>query len=157
MNLVDLVGQLPIHPTKRYTRRLLSAIEQLVLHHAAGPERQTPEQIARFHVDVRGWPGVAYHYLIAVDGTAFKCWAATTVTYCVKGENTKSLCVCLIGNRSVVAPPAGQWGAAVELFRQLREAYGGLVLGHNEALPGHTECPGTLTDMARFRSEVMEG
>lgn len=133
-------------------------ITRLVLHHAAGPENQTPEQIARFHVEQRDWPGIAYHYLIAPDGTAYKCWPTTTVTWCVANGNSSSLCVCLIGNRSLLSCPPAQWEAAVELFRDLLVALPDrAVFGHREVPttpPQNTQCPGTLIDLMAFRRDV---
>lgn len=158
MNIVDLVGKLPVHKTLKYLDRPLSAIKFLVLHHAAGPEDQTPEQIARFHVDSRHWPGIAYSFCISTDGTVYKCWPQTTKTYCVANGNTNSLCVVLIGNRSVIPCPPAQWTAAVELFQTLREAYPGRqIFGHREVPTDpkqSTACPGSLTDMTAFRQAV---
>lgn len=173
MDVIDLIGQLPVHATLTYPVRPQTQMGQLVLHHTAGSmvdangntipdaEEQTPVSIARYHIKPRpqapqGWPGIAYHAVIDRFGTIFKCWPATTVTYCVKGENRLSYCVCLIGNRDEMPAPSTQWQAAVEFFTALREGYGAAlpILGHREALPGHTACPGRFVDMALFRAAV---
>lgn len=157
MTLVDLIGKLPVHPTLKYAERPLGSIRWLVLHHAAGPEDQTPEQIARFHVG-KGWPGIAYQYVIGPDGTAYKCWPTSIRTYCVENGNTASLCVCLIGNRQVMPVPTAQWLTVVELFRDLSEALPGrAVVGHREvptSPPQSTACPGRYIDLDAFRAAV---
>ena len=157
MAIIDLVRQLPTHPTKEYPRRPITAIQFLVLHHAAGPENQTPFEIARFHVETRKYPGIAYHYLISTAGQVYKVNYATTVSWCVAGQNAKSLCVCLIGNREVNAIPDAQYIAAVDLFRDLREAYGvpiERVKGHREMPNQSTACPGKFIGLNTFRGDV---
>ena len=158
ITVVDLVGKLPVHPTLRYKTRSLDLLDRVVIHHTAGPTSQTPDQIARFHVNSNGWPGIAYHYLIAADGTIYKCWPASTVSYCVEKGNTPSLCVCLIGNFTQAGPPAPQWAAAVSLSRMLLDAYDLTKLfGHKEtptSPPQSTACPGAKFDMNAFRFSV---
>jgi len=154
VTIVDLIGALPVHPTKTYDERALAQIRRLVLHHTAGPATQTPVQIAQFHVGGRDWPGIAYHYLVRDDGTVYKCWPARTVTYCVRGHNASSLCVALIGDFDLEPAPGPQWDAAVSLFRDLRAGYGPLPIeGHREIVA--TACPGRFVDMDRFRLEVL--
>lgn len=159
MTIVDLIGQLPVHPTKRYGTRGLAQIQYLVVHHAAGPETQTVEQIARFHVQTRDWPGIAYQALIDPAGIMYKTWPASTITYCVGGANTKSLCVCLIGNRETTPCPLPQWGALVELLRAWRDAYptARAIYGHREVPttpPQATVCPGKHINLDRLRAAV---
>lgn len=161
MNIVDLVRKLPVHPTKRYLSRPLSAIRRIVLHHTAAPASQTPEEIARYHVQNRGYPGIGYHYLVSRGGTIYKCWTATTITACVKQGNSSSLCVCLIGNFTFQPPPSVQWEAALNLVRKLMIAHLipiEQVYGHRETPtkpPQQTECPGAKFDMDQFRRELV--
>jgi len=157
MTIVDLIGKLPTHPLKTYPTRDPEKITRLVLHHAAGLETQTPRQIARFHVDEREWPGIAYHYLVGPAGEVFKCWPTSTVTWCVAGGNSPSLCVCLIGNRHILPPAASQWDAVVELFQVLLVALPDrAIYGHREIAdpPQSTVCPGQHISMSAFRAAV---
>ena len=156
--MIDLRGKLPVHPTMKYPPRPLEAIKWVVLHHTAGPSTETPEEIAAYHVNVRGWPGIAYHYLVGPDGQQYKCWDATTKTNCVAFGNTVSLCVCLVGNFDLGPVPDAQWNSAVELARLLMDAYEiTSVYGHHEAPtspPQNTNCPGLHFIIDRFRKEV---
>lgn len=158
MEIIDLTGKLATHPRKFYARRPLDLIRYIAIHHAASSEDATPEQIARFHVYARGWPGIAYHYLVAPDGRIYKCWPATMRTYCVRGHNTHCLCVCLLGNREAQPAPEVQMRAAVELVRQLADAYRvppERILGHREFPDAATACPGRHIDMSSFREHVI--
>lgn len=155
--IVNLIGRLPTHAVATYRRRSLDMIRYIALHHAASSERATPEEIARFHVETRRWPGVAYHWMIGRDGVCYKCWPADTITYCVQGHNTETLCVCLIGNRDEHPAPKEQRVAAVALIRILRLAYAvpiNHILGHHEFEGAATACPGQYINMAHIRAEV---
>ncbi len=98
LKIVNLIGKLPTHPSLRYPSRPTAGVYRLALHHTATPAWATPEQIARFHVEARGWPGIAYPFLVDQQATIFKCWPLSTLSYCVGHGNTPTLCVCMIGN-----------------------------------------------------------
>lgn len=152
----DLIGALPTHPTKTYRSRPVDIIRYLAVHHAASSETATPEQIARYHVS-RGWPGIGYHFLIDPAGTVYRCWPATTMTYCVAGSNMASLCICLLGDRDQRPIPEAQRAALVRLLRQCMSDYRvpvERVLGHREFPRAATVCPGRYVDMDAIRAEV---
>lgn len=154
--IVDLIGKLPVHPTRKYRTRELSMITRVVIHHSATPYYIKPEEIARFHVNGRGWPGIGYHYLVDHFGIIYKCWPASTVTYCVAQGNVPSLCVCLIGNFEEDKPTDKQLAAAAWLTREIVQAYGIKdVLGHREVPAQFTKCPGKFLDMDEFRRMVL--
>lgn len=160
--VADLIGQLPVHPTKKYPPRRLTDIRYLAIHHTAGPSTQTPEAIARYHVETDalyegGAPGIGYHYLVGAGGTIWKVNPASVVAACVRKGNTRSLCVCLIGNFTDAPPPEAQWQAAVGLVRWLKRIYPAEVFGHREVptVPAQkTACPGAKFSMAAFRAAV---
>ena len=56
--IIDLTLTLPRNPNSPYTPRNMASIHWIVVHHSAGPPDQTPETIARFHVETRGWSGM---------------------------------------------------------------------------------------------------
>ena len=67
--------------------------------------------ITRWHRQ-RGWKGIGYHYLIDRDGTVAEGRPIEKVGAHVKGHNTGSVGVCLIGGRW----PHGPWGLATDDF-----------------------------------------
>lgn len=157
--IIDLIDVLPNNPNAAaWKPRPLESITRLVLHHAASSEQATNDELNRIHHG-RGWWRLAYHYTISPTGQIFKVNKATHVTFTVKGGNTPTLSVCLIGNRELIAPPTAQWLAAVDLFRDLIAAYGEkLIYGHQEVPtdpPQATACPGRMIDMKVFREDVL--
>src|SRR2546425_338525 len=92
--IVDLTLTLPRNPDSPYTPRDVASIRWIVLHHSGGPADQTPESIARFHIETRGWSGIAYNYLIYEDGRIFAARPLDVVPACVKGHNEERLCIC---------------------------------------------------------------
>lgn len=78
--------------------RPLSQPQYLAIHHTAGPDTQTPDQIAAYHVNSRGWGGVGYHFLIAKNGTVYYVGDLTTARAHVYNYNHLAIGICLIGN-----------------------------------------------------------
>jgi len=68
--LGDVRETLKKHPTKTYPRRALAAIDTIVVHHTA-TTKNTPEEIADYHVDHLDWPGAAYHIYIRKSGAPY--------------------------------------------------------------------------------------
>ena len=159
MELTDIRPQLPIHSYKRYKHRKVDSITTVVIHHSGyrwRTDRDSVKQIigyANYHVGTRGWPGIAYHYVIDPHGECYKCNATSTITYHARGGNTKGLGVMLIGNFMEEAPTIPQWVALESLLAELRHWIPSItkVVGHREVRGSKTVCPGdNLTaDMLR--------
>ena len=66
--LRDLTDRLPRKPGYRSRPRL--AIRYIVVHHVGGGVNRdyTALEIARYHVDANGWPGIGYHFLVHPAG-----------------------------------------------------------------------------------------
>lgn len=161
MQIIDIVDQLPQHPSKRYKPRNSSDIRQIVVHHSATKPisvdgRADAEAFARYHVQTHGWPGIGYDYVIGANGTVYKTNRNNAVNYHAGNANKISLGICLAGNFDLGEPPAEQWRAAARLVRVLMAAYGvpaQRVIGHRE-VPAAKSCPGKRVDMDQFRREV---
>ncbi len=153
--IIDLTLTLPRNPDRPYTPRDVAAIRWIVLHHSAGPTDQTPESIARFHIQVRGWSGIAYNYLIYEDGRIFAARPLDAVPACVKGHNEESFCLCFVGDFSTVPPSPTAIAAGVWLTRLLQNAYPQVlgVRGHREMPDQTTPCPGASFDLVGFRAQ----
>ncbi len=159
--IIDVVDQLPRHPTlPPYTNRT-EPIRKIVIHHTDTPKDMTVEQIARYHVFGTSpykdpWPGIGYHYVIAPDGTIYWTQRHETRSYHVGAANNYCLGVSLIGRFMIknydgtVQPPEdqlptpAQMDAAARLVAWLMEAVNvpdiENVVGHKEV--GTTACPG---------------
>lgn len=132
-------------------RRRPVAPAYVVLHHTAGPVNQAPQVIWDYHVKVRGWPHVGYHYLVYHDGTVVKMLPLSAQPICVGEYNHLAICIALVGNFVGGYPPewnerAPGWQSLVRLVRELRKHDSGLRLRlarHKDLRP--TQCPGVVT------------
>ena len=101
----DVIDVLPWNAEGKWGYRPPRCIKQVVVHQAMskGPTKN----INAYHIGNDshlkpgvGAPHIAYTYTIEKDGTIFQCNPDTALTWHTKGQNTKSLSVCLIGDFS---------------------------------------------------------
>ncbi len=131
--------------------RDLSEVNYLAIHASGGPDTQTPEEIANYHIRNNGWGGIGYHFLIAKDGTVYYVGDIQTARANIANLNEQVIGICLIGNFTGASQPsAEQLDSAHKLCDFFISDYPQLpnikswdtVYGHKE-LPGQsTECPG---------------
>ena len=91
-------GELTESLTKHYQERNIEDSLYITIHHTAGPKTASLESIAKFHVEMRGWPAIAYHIAINDDGDIYFLNDIEERTYHDSGENTVSIGVVLVGN-----------------------------------------------------------
>lgn len=141
--IVDVIDEMPIHPTDRYETRPLSNISDLVIHHTVTPGDMETSVIALFHVESRDWPGIGYHYVIDNAGRIEQVNHHETVSYHASGANSYSVGIALKGDFSDFPPTTSQLEAADWLVNHLRaELAIQHTIGHREAPAAGTECPG---------------
>lgn len=147
----DLRGLLPAREDGRYgpfPARPDDAIRSLVIHHTAGPARQTAEQIARYHVEGRGWAGIGYHFLARRSGVVEYVGDVTTSRANVEGRNPEVVGIACVGDFEASLGEGGVTttpfllGRLVRLCAALCLMWGRWlkVAGHSEL--GPTACPG---------------
>lgn len=140
-------------------------IDTIVLHHTGPPSTPTTSTAAirRYHVEERGYQDVGYHWLVGlladghprVDGG--RPWEEPGA-HCPPVQ-ARSIGVAVCGDWSTLEPadyPA-LWGQVIRHLADLCQRHGVAVerlLGHREAQPHHTECPGTHVDMDDIRRRV---
>ena len=140
---------LPQHEDKRYRKRT-ARIVRTVIHHTAtklGAKQSEVahiQAIARGHIR-RGWPGIAYHFVIGPSGAIYRCHPTKLHTYHVGSRyNDSSIGVALIGRLHVDDPTAAQLESAAWLCKEL----GYSIVPHKAlvatACPGHWERWGDL-------------
>jgi N-acetyl-anhydromuramyl-L-alanine amidase AmpD len=144
----DVIDQLPrsTESGNEYARRGLDQIRYLVLHQTGVDPAITPQQLAQQHMSdpQRQWPGIGFHYVIAVDGTIYQTNRLETVCYHVIHQNAAAVGVALAGELNSQPSEAQLAGAAVLLawLAQDLKLPAGSIVGHCE-LPGQdTDCPG---------------
>lgn len=139
-SIVDLRGELPVSVERHYTTSAESKVEGMVWHHTA-TSGQTLRSIAEYHVQVKHWPGIAYHYAIGWDGRVYLLNDPTTRSYHTQGWNSRTISVVLVGNYQEHTPSAAMMRSAEHLSEYLRDRYGlRYALLHRQTKP--TLCPG---------------
>ena len=132
-NVIDMVDRLKVRNSTK-----------VIIHHSAG--RQRPKKvrrhiraIARYHVRHRGWPTIAYHYIIDADGNIYRTNRPQVASYHSgdRAVNLDSYGICMLGNFRTYDPTPAQLDACRWLVGQL---------GVEEVLPHkaivQTSCPG---------------
>ena len=154
----DVVDSLPKHPTLRYDTRPRSAITHLAIHHSAADGNVSPQTIAEYHVNSRGWPGIGYHYYIPSDGTVYWTNRLETISYNVYDNNNCVVGICLGGNFIGTTPTNAQMDSAARLVAWLMQELNiplERVLGHGQFPNNSTSCPGDQwTAGARWRDDL---
>jgi hypothetical protein len=149
----DLRGKLVGSET--YARRQLSDIRYIVVHHSGIDVDSTAPSIAQYHVNTKGWPGIAYHFLVHWNGGVDYVGDIETVRYNVAGRNRECLGVCLPGDFSARIPSQQQLDSCLRLVSYLRWLLpNATVAGHRDlALKGfESECPGATWPEWRIKS-----
>ena len=143
--------------------------EYIIVHCSAGPDRVTRDwpAIRDYHVRVRGWSDIGYHYGVERVGDGFEVVRGRPVfrsgAHCVEQHmNSRSIGICMVGGDPAEGfgdkcpLPAGQYRVTVNLAAELCVEYGikaANVRGHREFNPGKT-CPGVGVDLDKLRRDV---
>jgi len=134
--------QLTENLTKTYKSRKTSNNLYITIHHTAGSEKATLESIAKFHVEKRGWPAIAYHIAINQDGDIHFLNEIEEITYHDSGENTSSIGIVLRGNFENTTPSKKMISSVNLVTEALCKALNIKgIRGHRDTSP--TLCPGT--------------
>jgi len=138
--------------------RPMSQVKYIAIHHTAGPDTQTPDDIARYHVNTNGWGGVGYHFIITKEGTVYYVGDLTTARAHVLNFNDSAVGVCLVGSFiDGKEPTLAQILSAHEVCAQMlfrTPELSGIdgwedVIGHKRFKP--TRCPGDTWDSWRAK------
>ncbi len=142
--------------------RPMSQVRYLAIHHTAGPDTQTPDDIAAYHVNSRGWGGIGYHFVIDKSGKVFYVGDLTTARANVYNYNHLVIGICLIGSFIDGRQPTNaQINSTHHLCSRLLFQTPELpgtdgwedVIGHKGL--GSTRCPGD--DWDNWRAKIING
>ena len=120
--IANLINSLPVHNTKKYSKRDLDKINKIVVHHSAA-NNQTAYNYAHWHVNGRGWPALGYHYVIEDNGDIVQGNALDTISYHTSGQNTSGIGICLSGDFTNRQPTQAQKESLIELVTYLRSVF----------------------------------
>jgi len=79
-------------------------ITKIVVHHTGTPQKTTVESIRRYHTAILGWRDIGYHYLIQRGGCLRMGRPEEMIGAHVRGMNSYSIGVAVIGNFEEVKP-----------------------------------------------------
>jgi hypothetical protein len=174
---IDIVGDLPVHPTKKYKLRELSDIKRIVVH--TTDWRTSPKTIAIFdiepnHISKTGCPAITYHEMVMDTGLVYHCLPFRQVSWHAGIWNPGSLALAMVfrvsdsKGRDVHAPSENLLKTTQTRLGQLCLELGltpDKVVGHRE-LKGtgwffskgsrrlRKTCPGLKVDLDLLRTNV---
>lgn len=126
-----------------YPKLNLDVKTTIVIHHSLSDEGKSTS-FARYHVESKKWPGIAYHFVILKDGVIEWNHDLGVETYHVGDFNKEAIGVCLVGDYRKYEPTEAQKRSLRQLHNSLKLDLPNYVktLGHNE-IPGYTwkQCP----------------
>lgn len=136
----------------------------IVIHHTAS-DTGNLDYYRRLHREERGWPDVAYHFVIN-NGTMntspgeieqSDLWENRQHHYSTKSSyiNYFGIAIVLVGNFQRHEVPPRQYESLLNLVTNLAEEYRippDRIVGHNELQ--NTQCPGAHLNMDELRSRV---
>lgn len=156
-NITDVTDELPIHPTEVFETRDAPATT-VVIHHAgytypadASEEdvREHLDVIAQWQVDNKGWPGIAYHFVVDGMGRIWQTNHLDTISYHSGSEhyNEVSVGICMLGAFHLdVDPTEAQLEATNCLIQWLTatlEQDSMAIMAHKAIVA--TACPGKIS------------
>lgn len=155
--ITNITRLLPKHPTRRFSKRDLSEIEAVVIHHTATDSRSTRIiNIAKYHIEPgnhiceEGCPGISYHFMITHKGEIYQVNELETISYQCGGCNTSTVGICLIGDFDSETPTEKAIKAVAKTIKYVNRK-----VGRNLAITAHYDyanksCPGNNTNMDRI-------
>ena len=149
LNIKNIINLLPKSLTKTYGKRNLRLLKYIVIHHSA-IDGFNAFDYAKWHLK-RGWPAIGYHYVIEKDGAIQQTNELTTISYHVKGFNTKSIGISMSGNLQKHKPTDAQLKSLVALIKKLKKEVKKdlIVKGHREL--NESLCPGKFVNLSKIR------
>jgi len=127
-----------------YKLPLQGKFTTVVIHHSALPTDLGVKYIQELHMRVQSFGDIGYHFVIDKNGQVFEGRDIGTRGAHVKGHNTGTIGVVLLGNFQETDPSSCQKHTLVMLLRHLHKVYlvNNLTM-HLRFNPKGTVCPGT--------------
>lgn len=122
-------------------------IKYIVIHHSKSSLKTTAEDIDKWH-RARGWAGIGYHFVIEGTGKIVRGREISRIGAHVKGKNTNSIGICVVGDNVIVRRKwrASQIASLTKLVDILKVMFPKAVIeGHRDMVYTNTVCPGLFT------------
>ena len=140
----------------------MRTINTISVHQSAGSNTETVESIRRYHMEVRGYSDVGYHYVITRNGVVHPGRPLEKIPAAVKDENAHMCAICCVGAGAALPIAGGgymtkpQWASLVDLCETLCRRFAlkyWQVKGHREYPSGAAQkksCPGFSAKILRL-------
>lgn len=151
--VINIVKDLP-KGRGEYSERPLSQITDIVVHHSAASPNFGPYDFAKWHIEKKDWPGIAYHYVLMADGKIYQTNELETVSYHALGHNSYTCGICLSGNFEESKVPQKQLDALVWLIRKVKGKLPNFRRVNPHGFYKSTQCPGKNMPMDKIRARV---
>ncbi len=156
---VNLIGKLPVHPTRKWNKRNIEDVKGIIVHQAICKDCST-YGIAKYHIKPgpqnhisgRGAPGICYHWTIDYDGIIYRCNEFEDVVWHAGNRkiNYESFGICVLGDFDGPeyfgkdgSPTDEQETSLKFLLRDLTNSFSlEYVKGHFEVKKNKVNCPG---------------
>lgn len=159
MKLVNYISKLPVIG-KGWPPRPMSGVDSITVHHSGEDAKYGPGNFANYHTlpekkGGKGWPAIAYHFVIMPDGEVRQCLKMAAYSSHNGYNNKRAVAICLCGNFENTEPTTAQWEALNECIDMLKGAIPSVkyLNGHCEYPKkfGRTLCPGKNLSMVPLR------
>lgn len=138
IEMLDIANSLPRNPSKSYPLRNPSIVTGYVVHHTGVPP-QEPVVIAKYHINKKGWAGIAYHFGI-YKGKVLILNDVSVISNHTAGRNTKNVGVVVFGDYRKM-PPSKEDLKALQFLDDHLDKNGIKSMTWHRAVKA-TECPG---------------
>ena len=153
IEILDISGQLPKHPSKTYPRRDPKIVIGYVVHHTGAPP-QSPVVIANYHITKKDWAGAGYHYAI-LRGKILILNDISVISNHTANMNTKYVGVVVIGNYEVAEVDSRDLRALEILHKHLSDSGISVMTWHRAVK--NTQCPGKYLIPHLMEMKVKKG
>lgn len=126
----------------RYTNPLnFNIVNKFIVHYSGASREQSVRSIQNYSMDTKGFSDIDYNYLVK-DGVIFT-GRGDSIGGHTLGNNSSSIGVCIIGQDGDATD--ADFTAVRELYDHMCARIGKQLakLGHQDANPGQTDCPGS--------------
>lgn len=154
--VVNIIDQLPNHPKLKYSKRSVTGIDKIILHHTASEAALNNQ--ALYHVNGRGWPRIGYSIVIDKD-KIYQTNYLDTLSYHCSGQNEHGLGVCILADFSKRKPTETERKLLAAVIVSLKHQFPHIkeVDPHKKYQP--TSCPvipieGVREDVLRVEEEM---
>lgn len=159
MKPISLIGELPVHPTKKYDTRAVSAIKRIVVHTSNWDT--TPKKLAEYditpyyivdgekiynHISKTGCPAITYHECVMDDGTVYSTLPYQQVSWHAGAWNPGSLGICMMYVAKNKKTGKDEYAPSEKMMRSLQTRLGDICLRLGltpDKVVGHRELKGT--------------